>query len=224
MTAVVNTATGEIVDACTADEAREITDRIKGAAESIWSLLLEAHEKKAWAALGYATWELYVRAEFDMGRQYAYRLLDQARVIREIGAVSPMGDIEISEREAREIKPVLTEVKEAVAERVAALPDPTPEAVKETVREVVTEKREQVRETKAAPKVTDDDRAYYLRYDTAVGRSFRTVLDFDADRLGPLMTAAEVETLRGLYRSVGDFLRKVENSRRGMRVVKGGKS
>lgn len=223
MTAVVNTATGEIVAACTADEAREITDRIKGAAESIWSLLLEAHEKKAWAALGYATWELYVRAEFDMGRQYAYRLLDQARVIREIGAVSPMGDIEISEREAREIKPVLTEVKEAVAERVAALPEPTPEAVKETVREVVTEKREQIRETKAAP-TTDDDRAYYLRYDTAVGRSFRVVTDFDPARLGPLMTAAEVDTLRGLYRSVGDFLRKVENSRRGMRVVKGGKA
>lgn len=222
---VVDTQTGEIVATCTADEAREITDRIKGAAESIWSLLLEAHEKKAWAALGYTTWELYVRAEFDMGRQYAYRLLDQARVIREIGAVSPSGDITLTEAEARDIKPVLAEVKEALAERVAALPEPTPEAVKETVREVVTEKREQIRETKAAPApAADDDRAYYLRYDTAVGRSFRVVTDFDAARLGPLMTPAEVDTLRGLYRSVGDFLRKVENSRRGMRVVKGGKS
>lgn len=218
---LVNTVTGEVVADCSADEAREITERIKGAAESIWVLMLEAHDRRAYAALGYATWELYVRAEFDMARAHSYRLLDQARVIREISAVSPSGDIALTEAEARDIKPVLDEVKTAVAERVAALPDPTPEAVKETVREVVTEKREQVREAKVAS--PDDDRAYYLRYDSAVGRSFQVVLDFDADRLGPLMTAAEVDTLRGLYRSVGDFVRRVENSRRGMRVVKGGK-
>lgn len=89
MTAAANRATGEIVTACTEAEARAITERIKTAAEAIWSLLLEAHERHAWAALGYDRWEDYVRAEFDMTRGRAYQLLDQARVVREIGLLLP---------------------------------------------------------------------------------------------------------------------------------------
>lgn len=34
--------------------------------------------------LGYSSWEAYVKAEFDISRQYSYRLIDQGRVIREI--------------------------------------------------------------------------------------------------------------------------------------------
>ena len=35
--------------AITEAQARQLTDRIKTAADQLWSLLLEAHESKAWA-------------------------------------------------------------------------------------------------------------------------------------------------------------------------------
>lgn len=143
----VDTATGELIAACTADEARALTERIKDAAEAIWSLLLEAHERRAWSALGYARWEDYVRAEFDMARAHSYRLLDQARVIREIESVSPFGDIpSITEAEARDIKPVLRDVTREVQRRVTAMPSPAPERVKEIVSEVITETRREIAE------------------------------------------------------------------------------
>ena len=57
-----------------------------------------------------------------MSQSYAYRLLDQGRVIREIesaAGVSPMGDIGLSEREARDLKPRLALVVDRVREVVA---------------------------------------------------------------------------------------------------------
>ncbi len=109
---------------CDAAEARDLTEQIKTSVERVYLLLLRAHEGKAYTALGYRTWGDYVRAEFDMGRQHSYRMLDQGRVIREITAaagVSPMGDI--SERDARDLKPHLAEVTEQIREAVAVVPE-----------------------------------------------------------------------------------------------------
>lgn len=128
-------------------EARDLTDRIKATAEQLWTLLLEAHDRQAWHALGYGTWSAYIDAEFDMGRAHAYRLLDQARVIRALEAVvSPDGDtpVHVTEAEARDIKPVLDEVVEEVAARTEAEPDRPP-------AEVVAEVVEKARAKKRAP-------------------------------------------------------------------------
>jgi hypothetical protein len=129
-------------EALTAGAARVLTDRIKSAAEDLWALLLEAHERQAWRALGYSSWRTYAMSEFGMSQSYAYRLLDQGRVMREIEAAagSPMGEI-VTEREARDIKPHLVEVTEQIRERVAD----EPERAKEIVDEVVTETRERVK-------------------------------------------------------------------------------
>lgn len=128
---------------CTPDEARDLTDRIKQTAESIWSLLLEAHERRAWMALGYESWERYVRTEFDMTRSYSYRVLDQGIVIRALGqatgSVSPIGDI--PEWHARDIKPVLSEVTETVRDRIQSVPDATPEQRRQIVQDVINEHR-----------------------------------------------------------------------------------
>src|SRR5436309_12647268 len=51
-----------------AAEARRLTDRIKRAAHAVSLLLLEAHERGAWRALGYRSWETYVRSEFELSR------------------------------------------------------------------------------------------------------------------------------------------------------------
>jgi hypothetical protein len=131
---------------CTVEEARRITDRIKAGLDELWALLLEAHERRAWAALGYGTWEAYVQGEFAMSRQQSYRLLDQGRVIREIRAVvepvSPMGDTTVSEREARDLAPDLPEVVDEVRDEVDKLgPEPEPEQVADAVKDVVTRRR-----------------------------------------------------------------------------------
>lgn len=50
------------------DEARTLTDRIKVAVEGTWQLIREAYTSRAWAALGYETWDAYCAAEFDTAR------------------------------------------------------------------------------------------------------------------------------------------------------------
>lgn len=102
-------------------QARKLTDRIKTAADQLWSLLLDAHEKGAWKALGYKTWEAYIGAEFDMTRRHAYRLLDQGLVVRAIedaAGENVTHGSQITERVARDIKPVLPEVTQEIRDRV----------------------------------------------------------------------------------------------------------
>lgn len=50
------------------DEARALTDRIKVAVEGTWQMIREAYVSRAWAALGYDTWDAYCAAEFDTSR------------------------------------------------------------------------------------------------------------------------------------------------------------
>lgn len=53
---------------CTADYARALTDRIKVAVEATWHLIAEAYESRAWAALGYSSWDDYTTREFGTSR------------------------------------------------------------------------------------------------------------------------------------------------------------
>lgn len=130
------------------EQARSLTDDIKSRAESLWSLLLTAHDRKAWKALGYANWEAYVQTEFDMGRSRSYQLIDQARVIKAITAaveeVSTMVDksdpvtIDISERVARDIAPVIDQVTERIREIAPTVPRAM---LQEVVNDVVNDVR-----------------------------------------------------------------------------------
>lgn len=122
--------------------ARQLTERIRDAAEELWALLLEAHEGRAWAALGYPSWEAYVRAEFDMSRSHSYRMLDQARVIRELESVSGTSRIrDISMESAQDLKPHLEIVKDAIRQAVEDVPA---DRVAEVVAEVVEQERARI--------------------------------------------------------------------------------
>jgi hypothetical protein len=46
------------------DEARTITDQIKVAVEGAWLLIMRAYQARAWAALGYSSWDDYCTREF----------------------------------------------------------------------------------------------------------------------------------------------------------------
>lgn len=117
--------------------ARDLTDRIRGTAEGLYALLLEAWESEAWRHLGYRSWNQYIAGEFDFSRQRAYQLVNQGAVIREIKAgmsttVDTREEIHVTEREARDIKPIVPEVVAEVREQVAA-GVPAQEAVRSAV-------------------------------------------------------------------------------------------
>lgn len=48
----------------TADQAREHTDKIRSWAEVGWELIRDAYQRRAWAVLGYQTWDEYCHTEF----------------------------------------------------------------------------------------------------------------------------------------------------------------
>jgi hypothetical protein len=51
------------VDQCSEATARALTDQLRQSLSLSWELLVEAYQRRAWAALGYATWDAYTDAE-----------------------------------------------------------------------------------------------------------------------------------------------------------------
>lgn len=70
-----------------AEQARALTDRIKVAVDGTWLLIQEAYTGRAWAALGYRTWDDYCTREFGTSRLRLPREERQEVVasLREIG-------------------------------------------------------------------------------------------------------------------------------------------
>lgn len=137
----------------TAAEAGALTAKIKSYVGVTWVLIAEAHARRAHKALGYATWADYVEAEFDISRSRSYQLISQARVVLEISeAVSTT--VDISEREARDLEPMLAEAKQAAVEAAEALPDDaTPEDKSAAVSDALDRLRQSAVEAKR-PKAT----------------------------------------------------------------------
>ena len=124
-------------------EARALTERIKTEISLFCMLLVEAHERRAWLALGYGTWQRYVRQEFGMGRSRSYQILDQGRVLRAIQAAAGLPGIPIlSAYAAGEIKFQLDEVIDEIRLRMSA--DQSQDGVRQIVDEVVQTKRRQI--------------------------------------------------------------------------------
>jgi hypothetical protein len=142
---------GAIVPELSESEARQLTEKIKEAAEKLWSLLYDAHEGRAWSALGYETWTEYVRVEFNMSKQRSFQILDQARVIYAInGSIHESTgvdstSVEVSEAVARDLKPHMPEVLDRVRERTDGAPR---EEIARIVAEVVQEERLRINDAK----------------------------------------------------------------------------
>jgi hypothetical protein len=126
------------------DAARKLTDRIKqelAPKARTCMLLLEAHDRRAWAALGYSTWAVYVRGEFDISRSRSYELLDQARVIRVLREASGMSGIpDISAHWAVEIKPHLETVVAEIRYKTESSSVTSAEVRTRILREVVEQR------------------------------------------------------------------------------------
>jgi hypothetical protein len=90
----------------TVEEARDLTEEIKRSGHRLWSLLLRAHDQKAWSVLGYKSWREYASTEFQISQQRAYQLLAAARIHRALEDGSHSTIVEISEGHARELSPL----------------------------------------------------------------------------------------------------------------------
>lgn len=131
----------------TPTEARDLTIRIQQQSRALWLLVTEAHDRKAWAALGYDSWAAYVRVELGISQSRAYQLVDTGHVARAIQQV--LSDTKVSNtleivptaREAaraknqlpalrRQFRTMITkeglEPDVALKEAIRALPAPTP--------------------------------------------------------------------------------------------------
>jgi len=126
----------------TATEARMVTDRIRTATRHVCILLREVHERRAWVALGYPSWETYVQSEFNISRSRAYELLDQARVILDLQNTAGIDELpDVSPYVAMQIKPRLPQIREDIRQRVGGATGP---AAVQIVAELVEEHRQQV--------------------------------------------------------------------------------
>jgi hypothetical protein len=126
-------------DPISATNARGLTEQIRNATRVVCLLLLQAYEQRVWFALGYRSWEEYVRSELGFRRSRAYEFLDQARVIRALQAAAHTSAVpDISAYMAEQIKPYLDRVVATVRTRTLGKPS---ERAADIIVEVVRQQR-----------------------------------------------------------------------------------
>ena len=132
-------------------EAREITNRIRTTTNVLYLLIARAHAGKAHIALGYSSFENYIKEEFNYSKSYAYKLLNQANVIKAIEEVSPEGtQVYVSDATARGLKASLNEFVPELEERLEGA---TPDSAGEVIEDLIQEYKERQAERDNA----DDD-------------------------------------------------------------------
>lgn len=123
------------------NQAQEITNAIRSTALAIYKLLELAREGKAYKALGYNTWEEYVKQELDMSASRSYQLLDLGKAVKMIEAAAPEGtDVKLTEAQARDIKKQLPLITERIKEETF---DMEPDEASSRIDEIISEQREQ---------------------------------------------------------------------------------
>lgn len=106
-------------------QATELTNRIRHGIADVCLLLMEAHDRAAWIALDYGSWNEYVRHEFGISRSRSYQLLDQARVSRALSEAAGLSDVvTVTAYAAADLKPHLPELVEEVRRRSSERVDP----------------------------------------------------------------------------------------------------
>jgi len=61
---IINAGTGELIAYLTPEDARKLTDSLRTTLGVAWELVVRAFTERAWAALGYPSWDAYCAAEF----------------------------------------------------------------------------------------------------------------------------------------------------------------
>lgn len=124
-------------------EAREITTAIQTAATATYILLSQAHEGKAYKAMGYDTWADYVKHEFDLSASRSYQLLDLSKAVKMLEEAAPEGtEVKLTEAQVRSLKKELPQITEEVKEATSGK---DPDQASEIIGEIIEDRREQQR-------------------------------------------------------------------------------
>lgn len=128
------------------EEAKELTKTIRTQTNVLYLLIARAHAGKAHIALGYRSFEEYIKQEFNYSKSYAYKLLDQAKIIEAIEEVMPEGtQVYVSDATARGLKASMSDFVPELQEKVRDL---APDEAAEVMEELVQEYRERREEEK----------------------------------------------------------------------------
>lgn len=118
-------------------EAEAITHRIRASAAHLWLLVCDAHDRKAWLALGYPSWREYVTSELRMSESRSYQLVDTGHVVRVaqqvLGIDSSALELAPTMRETAKAKANLSALKRELRARAREGLEP-PEAWRAAVR------------------------------------------------------------------------------------------
>lgn len=124
-------------------EAEALTSSIRAYAKVTCFKLADAHQGRAYLAMGYDSFEEYCATELDISRSRGYQLLRHAAGLRDLAdaaGIDPVStNVHITEGATRAID--TSAVAAEVAERVAAEPDADEHRRAEIVRETVDEHR-----------------------------------------------------------------------------------
>lgn len=220
-----------------AREARALTDRIKIAVEGTWQLIQEAYLSRAWAALGYASWDEYCTREFGTSRlrlpreerqEVVASLRDSGLSTRAIAAAAGLARNTVRDdlRQVGQSDPPAqvkgADGKSYIPSRPSSRWVDNPES-----DEIVEDDGEPPAPSPAVTEYLADDQA---AKDISYVRSFLSALQaagkptlFDPDRVGQLLDETEFRLLRMHADSITRFTDKAERARRGLRVVQGGR-
>lgn len=218
MTMVTEPSAAVVVKALTETQARKLTERIRKSTEELWKLVGEAHDGRAWEPLGYASWDAYVAAEFDISRAQSYRLLDQAHVTHELEAAAaptsrardtddPPVVVDISARAAADIKPQLAEVAKKVADKVRGKPVAKRAAI---VDEVVTEARTPAPAAKRAAPAPPRTAPEAQEGGEGLAEYLRAIL-----AVRPAVAARQLSVTDAQFTALGEWLQRVRAARSG---------
>lgn len=124
-------------------EAEALTSSIRAYAKVTCFKLADAHQGRAYLAMGYDSFEEYCATELDISRSRGYQLLRHAAGLRDLAdaaGIDPVStNVHITEGATRAID--TSAVAAEIAERVAAEPDADEHRRAEIVRETVDEHR-----------------------------------------------------------------------------------
>jgi hypothetical protein len=122
-----------------ADEARTLTERIRAGIEDTGRMLEEAHDRRVWVALGYGSWEKYLRAEFNFSRARGYQLVSHARFLREVEVSTGVDTAGLAEGVTRKLQKRAGEYADRVRAEVDAGAEPTAELAEEVARRMIAD-------------------------------------------------------------------------------------
>ena len=145
-TEVIGNTTTTIEDTpLTQDEALELTEAIQSTVTAVYVMLWRAHQGKAYKALGYDTWEEYVRD----------RLLDLAQTVKAIEEAAPEDtEVHLTSAQVQDIKRELPRVTARVRTETEGK---TPEESTHIIGSIVDETRAEVKEQKNVTTPEPDD-------------------------------------------------------------------